>query len=94
MNSIVPNSVSLPPCPDDIFRKGHLVCILPCVPKEPCEIWVRKVAATSGQRVDWHYAGGRNMIKALGDLKKVADAVHALKDEILPFCGNVAPMFP
>lgn len=40
------------------------------------EAWVRKVAAASGQRVDWYY-GGFAIVRALGDIGKVKAAIIA-----------------
>ena len=45
------------------------------------EGWVKKVAELSGQSVDWHFVGGRAVVKALGDLGKVAEAIEALRPE-------------
>lgn len=40
------------------------------------ERWVQRIAKTSGQRVDWHFAGGRVMVLALGDLDRTKAAIR------------------
>ncbi len=40
------------------------------------ERWVQKIAATSAQPVDWHFAGGRVMVLALGNLARVRAAIR------------------
>jgi hypothetical protein len=55
-----------PPCAKDIFDKGVGLCILDAR-SAAAEAWVQKVAKLSGQRVDWHYSGGRANVLVLGD---------------------------
>jgi hypothetical protein len=64
-------------CDEDIFKNGHGVCVLDaCMHR--AETWVQAVAHESGQRVDWHYSGGRANVLYLGDYKRVAAAVEKL----------------
>ena len=51
------------------------------IPSNAMEGWVKKVAERSGQRVDWHFAGGRARILALGDIAKVKQAIQELMPE-------------
>jgi hypothetical protein len=48
----------------------------------PAEEWVRKVAVLSGQRVDWHYFGGRAHVMFLGNHAKAVLAVLRLQKEL------------
>jgi hypothetical protein len=56
-----------PPCDDEIFKKGHGVCILPPIKEGANEVErrIREVADATGGRTDWHYAGGRVVVKTL-----------------------------
>lgn len=69
-------------CDTEIFKNGQSICTF-SASTAITEPWVQKVATTSGQRVDWHFSGGRVNVLYLGDRAKVAAAVLALKDELL-----------
>ena len=69
------------PCDPKIFKNGKTVFVTHTIPSNAMEGWVKKVAAMSGQPVDWHFAGGRAVILALGDLPKVMTAIHSLMPE-------------
>lgn len=69
-------------CDGDVFKKGHSVAVLDaCMYR--AEQWVQSVAKESGQKVDWHYSGGRANVLYLGDYEKVAAAVTKLTPELL-----------
>jgi hypothetical protein len=70
-----------PPCNEDIYASGTLVMMTHTIGSEQMERWVKKVAERSGQPVDWHFAGGRACILALGDLEKVRSAIQDLLPE-------------
>lgn len=70
-----------PPCDTNIFENGSLVMVTAGIPSVQLEPWVKKIAAKSGQPVDWHFAGGRAQILALGDLQQVYNAVNELLPE-------------
>lgn len=64
-------------CDGDVFKDGSAVCVLNARSKA-AEAWVQAVAQESGQRVDWHYSGGRANVLFIGDHAKVVAAVHKL----------------
>lgn len=68
-------------CDKDVFKNGEAVCCFHA-PSKPTEAWVQKVAAESGQRVDWHYSGGYANVLFLGDYAKVRAAVEKLLPEL------------
>lgn len=61
-------------CDREIYEKGEvaLICALGSKRMEP---WVVKVREISGQRVDWHYVGGRAVMKFIGDPAAVQRAI-------------------
>jgi hypothetical protein len=69
------------PCNQDIFDNGEVVFVTSTIPSNAMEGWVKKVAEYSGQPVDWHFAGGRAVVLALGDIEKVHEAIAGLKPE-------------
>lgn len=71
----------LPKCDREVYERGEVVFVTHSLRSADVEMWVREIAATSGQRVDWHYAAGRALIKALGDISKVRDAIRELMPE-------------
>jgi len=66
-----------PPCDHEIFTSGVGLCVIDAR-MHAAEKWVQSVAALSGQRVDWHYSGGRANVLVLGDHGKALDAVKEL----------------
>lgn len=64
------------PCADDIYRKGEIVLQIHSVSSNRMEGWVQKIARESGQRVDWHFAGGWATVKAIGDIEAVNKAIQ------------------
>jgi hypothetical protein len=70
-----------PPCDKRIFEEGVCVLITHSIPSCAMEGWVKKVAAESGQPVDWHFAGGRAVVLALGDTDRVRAAMEKLRPE-------------
>ena len=64
-----------PPCDPRVFRDGTTVFIGHTIGSCAMEAWVKKIAATSGQSVDWAWMGGRAVVRALGDLAKVDAAL-------------------
>ena len=69
------------PCNQKVFDKGVQVFMTHTIPSNAMEEWVKKVAKLSGQQVDWHFAGGRARVLALGDIKKVESAIQELMPE-------------
>lgn len=64
------------PCNQKIYKHGEVVFVTHTIPSNAMEGWVKKVAERSGQPVDWHFFGGRAVVKALGDLVKVNEAIQ------------------
>lgn len=69
------------PCDPDIFARGELVFQTDTIPSNAMEKWVKQIAEQSGQQVDWHFAGGRARVLALGDVKKVKQTIVDLLPE-------------
>lgn len=66
-------------CDSDVYENGAQVFITHTLSSKDVEKWVKEVAKESGQKVDWHYAGGRAVVLALGKLKKVNAAIVKLR---------------
>lgn len=69
------------PCNRKIYLKGTVVLVSHSIPSNAMERWVRKVRELSKQPVDWHFVAGRAVVKALGNLDKVRDALEELRPE-------------
>lgn len=70
-----------PPCDDLIYSQGTTVFVGDTIGSCAIERWVKKIAKTSGQCVDWHWAGGRANVLAIGDIEKVRAAIEQHKPE-------------
>ena len=66
------------PCNREIFERGEVMFVTDSISSNRMEQWVRNVAENSGQPVDWHFVGGRAVVKALGDTVKVRSAMDDL----------------
>jgi hypothetical protein len=75
------DDLGLKPRVNVVFRDGTTVCITHTIPSEQIEEWVQKVASKSGQPVDWQFVGDQAVVKALGDLAKVREAIRELTPE-------------
>lgn len=64
-------SKELPPCDPKVFTDGGIVTIVAATDmesgkKKEIEDWVISLREKTGDpNIDWHYAGGRGVIKAL-----------------------------
>lgn len=75
----------LPKCDQELWEHGeHIATIIDLKPDTIEEI-VKSAAKLSGQRIDWHYVGGRACIRALGDLDS---AINSLREELKPYDGK------
>lgn len=69
-------------CEKDIYEKGETAGWIDAC-SYIAEQWVKKIAAESGQRVDWHYVGGRGVIRFIGDRAKVMSAIGKLEPDLV-----------
>lgn len=70
-----------PPCNPNIYRDGTPIFTTHTIRSFNIEPWVQKIAALSGQPVDWHFAGGRAIVLACGDVEKARAALVELLPE-------------
>lgn len=70
-----------PPCDPKILKEGEQVFVTDTIPSNAMEGWVKQIAEQSGQPVDWHYAGGRAEVLALGNIERVKVATQELMPE-------------
>lgn len=68
-------------CDPTVYEIGTVVFLTNTIRTKRMEPWIRNVRARSGQPVDWHWIGGRAVVKAMGDLDKVREAIIALRAE-------------
>jgi len=66
-------------CDEEVYKNGTLIAVLDAC-KYRAETFSIAVAKDSGQRVDWHYVGGRACVAALGDIS----AARASADKLTP----------
>jgi len=73
--------MSLKDCNSKVYKKGVHIFTTHSISAEKIDEWVKKIAQKSGQKVDWHYFGGRAIIKALGNIDKVRATIKELLPE-------------
>lgn len=64
-----------PPCDPEIWKNGTVVFITHTIPSNAMEGWVKMVKSQCGQPVDWSFMGGRAVVRALGDINRVCQAI-------------------
>ena len=84
---------TLPRCDLEIYNYGTTVFVGCDIRSEDMERWVKQVSERSEQRVDWHWFGGRAVVKALGDLRLVHAAINDLIEIYYKATGVDAPLF-
>ena len=70
------------PCADDIFRDGTAICVIASISSNRMERFIQSVAISTGERVDWHFVGGRAVVKVLGDEAKVRASIEARAPDV------------
>lgn len=65
-------------CDPEIYEKGETL-IIGWGKSAEIEEWVVALRTLSGQRIDWHYAGGRAWVGYIGDLDKIEAALKMLR---------------
>lgn len=70
-----PSQTKPPKCNSDIFKNGTTVAIITGANATVIECFVKEIARSTGQPVDWYYAGGRAVVLTTGDVNKVRDAL-------------------
>lgn len=80
-----------PPCDKEMFKHGKSVIVLSGWTRD-IEPYVQSIASASGQRVDWHFSGGRANVLYLGDRSKVEAAIRenppGVKIQVLAWVGE------
>ena len=70
-----------PNCDPDIFAHGEVIAVLDGRP-QAIEGIVR-TASTAILKLDWHYVGGRAIVRTLGDITAARKALEAAMPQIL-----------
>ena len=70
-----------PPCNHNVYRDGVPIFGTHTIRSSNIERWVQRIAALSGQPVDWHFSGGRAIVLACGDVDAARRALVALLPE-------------
>ena len=69
------------PCDNDIFEKGTVIAVLECG-MIAMEGLVQE-ACRKGIKMDWHYVGGRAVVKTLDDPLKAREALQKAMPRII-----------
>lgn len=63
-------------CREDVYKNGEHVATVASIPSTEIEAWVIKIRELAGEeRVDWHYVGGRGVVRALGDVERIRKVI-------------------
>jgi hypothetical protein len=68
----------LEPCNLEVYNKGGVVFTTDTISPYDLDPWVQKVAALSGEPVDWHCDSGQMLVKTTGDIERVYAALCSL----------------
>ena len=61
------------PCETEIYNHGEVVAIVSDRDAGAIEKLVKSIAFLTRQKIDWHYIGGRGVVKCIGNLEQVRD---------------------
>ena len=76
-------------CNKKVFDEGECVAVTGWVSKEILETLVQSASRLTGQPMDWHYAGGRGRVLALGDI----DEAKRMFTEMLKLTDNALVIY-
>lgn len=76
------------PCNQEVFEKGEVAFVMAGKRSADIEEYVQGLAKQTGQQVDWHFVGGRAVVKVLGDVSVVREAAQANQSEGFQFLFN------
>ena len=82
----------LAPCDPKIYRKGEHIATLDAGP-DAAERWVKAVAQKAKARLDWHYFGGRVVVKFLGNTKARMRVFQAIEELAASLDGCILRSF-
>lgn len=74
------SEISPEPCEENIFKNGKFVTMITGGSSQLIELYINLCSEECGQKMDWHYVGGRAVIKTIGDVEK---AKRCLEDNQL-----------
>jgi len=63
-------------CDPEIYEYGAVVAVIADRTAAAIERLVQQTARETGQRIDWHYVGGRGVVRVLGDAERVRQALR------------------
>lgn len=63
--------MSLPICDKDIYVNGQVAFVMAGATAMQIEEYVHSIQKKSAQVLDWHYSGGRAVVKTFGDVERV-----------------------
>lgn len=72
-------------CDQEVFKHGQPLLLADTGltgGAKTFEVWVQRIAAESGQRVDWHYSGDIAQVLVLGDWQRARDTAERLVPEL------------
>jgi hypothetical protein len=67
---------AIPDCDPEVYKDGKAIVMLATMSADDIEELVKKVREASKQKVDWHYVGGRAIVRYIGDRAEVAMAIR------------------
>lgn len=80
-------------CNQEIYEKGKVVLVIgDWFSAKEVEAFVCAVADQSGQPVDWHYFAGRAIVRALGNLRRVDEAIYGDPDGLAAWYPTAGPV--
>lgn len=71
-----------PDCDPAVYKDGETILIVD-MGSTDMEEWVVGVREASNQRVDWHYVGGRVVVRFLGDRARVETAIRQAASDLI-----------
>lgn len=69
-------------CNEDIYSKGKVVAVMDC-PKLVMNAICEEVSKRYNIEIDWHYVGGRCIVKTLEDVDKAKTSLLMALPEML-----------
>lgn len=79
----------IPECDPDIYKNGKTAFIMAGASANDIEEYVHSIQKKSAQILDWHYFGGRAVVKTLGDVERVKKTAAENPDDRFQFLNDL-----
>jgi hypothetical protein len=78
-----------PECNKEVYHNGEVVAVITGPRPWFINAWVEEVRKITGNElIDWHFVGGRAVVRCVGDVEKAREVVGQLLPQLREFAAQ------